>query len=99
MRDKALLAATAWLLLDRPVRLSRVSAEASRNSRDSHNSGGNKAPAFCVLRCKWPHTAPGGKARRAAWGGDRMYALLYWTGMMTLVVWGAYSAYSAITGL
>jgi hypothetical protein len=74
-------------------------AEASRNSPDFHNPGGNKAPAFCVLRPKWPRAAPDGKARRAEWGGDHMYSLLYWTGMMTLVVWGAYSAYSAITGL
>jgi hypothetical protein len=31
--------------------------------------------------------------------GRAMYPFVYWTGMATLVVWTAYSAYSAIIGL
>jgi hypothetical protein len=46
-----------------------------------------------MRRSEWGRTG----ARRE-WGGDCMYPLLYWLGMATLIVWGAYSAYSAIIG-
>jgi hypothetical protein len=71
-----------------------------RDSSNCRNSGGNADPGFCVLRRKeatrrseWGRTG----ARRE-WGGDCMYPLLYWLGMAALIVWGAYSAYSAIIG-
>ncbi len=31
--------------------------------------------------------------------GGRMYSVVYWAGMATLLLWTAYSAYSAIIGL
>ena len=31
--------------------------------------------------------------------GGAMYPVVYWAGLATLVVWTAYSAYSAIVGL
>jgi hypothetical protein len=41
-----------------------------------------------------------GRTRRdaMAWGGIGMYPLLYWAGVATLLVWSAYSAYSALVG-
>jgi hypothetical protein len=38
--------------------------------------------------------ASGGQAR-----GGVMYPVVYWGGMATLLVWTAFSAYSAIVGL
>jgi hypothetical protein len=40
-----------------------------------------------------------GAARDARRVGDAMYSVVYWTGMTTLILWSAYSAYSAIIGL
>ena len=31
--------------------------------------------------------------------GKAMYPVFYWAGVTTLLLWGAYSAYSAIIGL
>jgi hypothetical protein len=42
---------------------------------------------------------PGKRAVAAAHDGGAMYRVVYWAGLATLVVWSAYSAYSAISGL
>jgi hypothetical protein len=39
-----------------------------------------------------------GTVRGAAQGG-KMYALVYWTGLATLVIWAACSAYFTVHGI
>jgi hypothetical protein len=51
--------------------------------------GGDAAAARCVLRRK---------SLCRSLVGTGMYPLVYWAGVTTLLVWTAYSAYSAITG-
>ena len=48
------------------------------------------APAYYVV---------GSDVPRCGLRGGKMYPVVYWSGVATLVAWSAYSAYSAIIGL
>ena len=45
-----------------------------------------------------PYHAGAARAAAGAWG-SAMYPVVYWAGVTTALVWTAYSAYSAITGM
>jgi hypothetical protein len=74
-------------------RLSRDSEPPSRLACTALRSGGEEITGPCVLRGK-----KRARRSRARWGGVGMYPFLYWTGMGTLLVWTAVSAYTAFIG-
>ena len=62
-------------------------------------SSGEEIAARCILRDNETRCSPGlRKGERGDGVGIGMYPLLYWSGVATLLVWSAYSAYSAFGG-
>jgi hypothetical protein len=57
---------------------------------------GHEIGPAALSRCEASDVPPRAAAKCV---GGAMYPVVYWAGMATLVVWMAYSAYSAIVGL
>jgi hypothetical protein len=96
MRDWALLAAISPAPLFSTVSAERSSRVSPAPSTFAAPPAGTKsaAPPYHSARDATLHGEPQPNAKVGA-----MYPVVYWVGMATLVVWTAYSAYSAIVGL
>src|SRR5947209_3591270 len=89
MRDKALLAAT-----DCSSNLPQGDFPVFRRDRRGLRASAETRTGTLSLLDAY-HDARG---FAVSLGGDPMYPFVYWTGVMTLLVWSAYSAYSAFIG-
>jgi len=57
---------------------------------------GHQIGRAALSQCEGRDARRGAAAKRE---GGAMYPVVYWAGVATLIVWTAYSAYSAIVGL
>jgi hypothetical protein len=99
MRDKALLAATdalSWLdRADFPA--FRGDRRGLRGTLAIRTGTPAQNPAYYASSSGLA-AVPMAQRRARDRVGIGMYSFVYWTGVMTLLVWSAYSAYSAFIG-